>query len=99
MDIQLQMQVQVSDHIAGSGTYRVLLFAELLLGFATWKCDIAFSSSFRTTEITEWQSLRFMSTSWRACCRRCNWSARPLPIAACSNTITGPNTAKLGDFQ
>ncbi len=31
MDIQLQMQVQVSDHSAGSGTYRVLLFAGIIV--------------------------------------------------------------------
>ena len=31
MDIQLQMHVQVSDHFTGNGTYRVLLFAGIIV--------------------------------------------------------------------
>ena len=99
MDIQVQMQVQVSGHFAGSGTYRVCFLLELLLCFATPRCNIAFSSSFRTSEITECQSQRYLSTVSRVCCLMYNWSARLLSIAACSNMITGLNTVKLGDFQ
>ena len=65
-DIQLQMQVQLSDHFAGSGTYRILLFAGIFVVLRYLEMRYCFFFIFWTTEITECPSLRFMSTSWRA---------------------------------
>ena len=72
------MHAQVSDHFAGNGTCRVLLFAGIIFVLRYIKTQCCFSSSFGTTEITECQSLRFTSTFSRICYWGCDWSARLL---------------------